>query len=87
MVEGDDTMYTRGPPNKVVSLYKAVSRYNAVKIGWRYWGIALITRTAKGGFPDMAVKLLSIPHHTTPHRHTGGALLCRGSPGIRLDSY
>ena len=32
---------TRGPPNKAVSLYKAISRYKAVQIAWRYWGTAL----------------------------------------------
>ena len=35
---------TVGVPNEAVSLYKAVSRYKAVRNAWREWGNALITR-------------------------------------------
>ena len=41
---------SRGP-NKAVSLYKAVSRYKAVKIVWSDRGIALIKWNESGGFP------------------------------------
>ena len=34
----------QGSPDKAVSPYKAASRYKAVKIAWRDWGIAPITR-------------------------------------------
>ena len=53
----------------------AVSPYKAVKVAWRQsnWGIALITWTEQGGFPQQGGR---IALYTTPPPLLGGPLLC-----------